>query len=190
MSGSLLNGTKATAPSSSLSNQLLQQAEDKIESQLDLETKQNVAKIVVAGMHAGLSGGPQSILASLQKSTDPVSDAAKGAVSVVLILRKQAQGVMPLKAAVPAAAILMIKALAFADRAGIVKVGQPELVRATKIMTDFVLARFGISKAGLQNAAEKVNGFSQDPAAMNKIQMKAGTLIHPDAARPTPLPPA
>lgn len=171
-----------------LSNQLLQQAEEKVESGLTPDNRGNYLKIVVAGQHVALDKGPNGILASLAKSQDPISDAAKGAVSLVLILRKQAHGVMPLKAMVPAAMTLMLKALDFADRSKIVKVGNPELVRATHIFTDTIFARFGITKAGLANAASKVHALTQSPEAMAKISLKAGLTRHPDAAVPTPLP--
>lgn len=187
MSGILNSGTPK-APVEELNSPILQQAEDKVESQLDPETRANYVKITVAGMHAALDGGSNSILASLKKSQDPVSDAAKGAVSLCLILRKQAHGIMPLKAMVPAAMTLMLKALDFADRAGIVKVGQPELVRATRVFTDTVFARFGITKDGLANAAQKVHAITQDPAKMAAINLKSGITAHPGAATPTPLP--
>jgi hypothetical protein len=174
--------------SSTLNNPLLQQTEDKIESGLTPENQANYQKIVVAGMAAALDKGPNSILAQLQKSQDPISDAAKGAVSLILILRRQAQGVMPLKAAVPAAMTLMLKALDFIDRSKIMPIGQPELVRATHIFTDTMFARFGITKAGLANAAAKVHGFTQDPQSMSAINLKAGITQHPMAATPTPLP--
>lgn len=174
--------------SGTMSNPLLAQAEQKVEEGLDPDTAQNVTKIVVAGMHAALDKGANSILAQLKQSQDPISDAAKGAVSLVMILRKEAQGVMPLKALVPAAMVLMIKALDFSDRAGIVKVGNDELVRATHVFTDFLFARLGITKQGLANAANRVHAITQDPDAMQKLQLKAGVTRHPSAATPTPLP--
>lgn len=173
---------------SELSNPLLQQAEDKVESGLTPDNRANYMKVVVAGMHVALDKGPDSLLASLAQSKDPVADAAKGAISLVLILRKQAHGVMPLKAMVPAAMTLMLKALDFADRSKIAQIGEPELVRATHIFTDTMFARFGITKAGLANAASKVHGLTQDPQAMAAINLKAGLTRHPDAATPTPLP--
>jgi hypothetical protein len=169
-----------------LSNPLLQQAEDRIESQLTPDNRANYDKIVVAGMHAGLQGGPDSLLASLRKSPDPIADAAKGAVSLVLLLRRQAQGVMPLKAMVPAATTLMLKALDFLDRSKIAQVGQPELVRATHIFTDFLFARFGITKQGLANATQRVHQITQDPNAVQQLQLKAGTVAHPNAAPGAP----
>lgn len=171
-----------------LSNPLLQQAEDKVESQLTPENRANYMKVVVAGMHVALDKGPNGLLAGLAKSDDPIADAARGAVSLVIILRKQAHGIMPLKAMVPAAMTLMLKALDFVDRSKIAPVGNPELVRATNIFTDFLFARFGITKAGLANAAQRVHAITQDPVAMQKINLKAGLLRDPAAPLPTPMP--
>lgn len=169
-----------------MSNPLLQQAETQMETGLSPDTAAAYEKIVVAGMHAALGPGPngESILSSLRNSPDPIADAAKGAVSLVLILRKEAKGIMPLKAMVPAAMTLMLKALDFADRSGIAQVGNNELVRATHIFTDFLFARLGITKQGLQNAANRVNGIINDPTKMAAIhaKMAGGT---PPAGAPT-----
>lgn len=171
-----------------LSNPLLQQTEAQVETGIEPETRANYDKIVVAGMHAALDKGPNSILASLKQSQDPVSDAAKGAVSLVVILRKDAKGVMPLKAMVPAAMTLMLKALDFIDRSGIAKIGNEELVRATHIFTDTMFARMGISKGSLERAATRVHQITQDPEAMNAINLKAGITRHALSDTPTPLP--
>jgi hypothetical protein len=176
--------------SGSMNNPLLAEAEQKIEAGLEPATRQAYMQVVVAGLHAALDKGPNGILASLRLSKDPVADAAKGAVSLVLVLRKEAKGVMPLKALVPAALTLMMKALDFADRAGMVKIAEPELVRATHILTDTIFARFGITKAGLQAAAQRVHAITQDPQAMSAVNLKAGVTRHPMAATPTPLPPS
>jgi hypothetical protein len=171
-----------------LANPLLQQVEDKIESGLTPENRANYMKVVVAGLHIALANGPSGFMAKLAKSADPIADAAKGAVSLVIIMRHQARGIMPIKAMIPAALTLMLRALDFVDRSKIAPVGQPDLVRATHIFTDFLFARFGISKAGLQNAMQRVHAITQDPQAMAKINLKAGFTRHPDAATPTPLP--
>jgi hypothetical protein len=176
---------------SQLNNPLLQQTEDTIERNLAPapDNLANFNKIVVAGLHIALDKGANGFMASLAQSADPVADAAKGAVSLVLIMRKDARGVMPMKAAVPAAMSLMLHALDFIDRSKIAPVGNPDLVRATHIFADFMFARMGITKAGLQNAAQRVHGLTQDPQAMAAINLKAGLTRHPNAATPTPLPP-
>lgn len=179
MSG-LLNAAPTPAKTE-MSNNLLQQAEQKVESQLTPETKSNYLRIVVAGQHVALDKGPNGILASLKDSKDPIADCAKGAVSLVLILRKQAKGVMPIKAMIPAAMTLLLKALDFADRSGIAKVGQPELVRATHTFTDFLFARMGITKDMLAKAGQRVQELTRDPATLAKIQAKAGTTTQAPA---------
>ncbi len=164
-----------------MSNTLLRDAERKVESQLTPENRVNYDKIVIAGMNVALEKGPDGILASLKDSKDPISDCAKGAVGMVEGLRKQAKGVMPLKAMVPAGTALMLKALDFADRSGIAKVGKPELIRATHIFTDTIFATQDITKQMLAQATQKVQALTQDPAAMQKIGEKAGTVQRPGA---------
>ena len=174
---------------SQLSNPLLAQIETEIEQNLTPQTRADYDKIVVAGMHLGMPH-----LADLAKAPDPIAGAAKGAVGLVMIMRRETMAPgkvpMPMKAAVPAAMTLMLHALDFVGRSKIAPVGQPELDRATHIFTDFMFARMGITKAGLANAAQKVHGLTRDPQAMQAMQMKAGLLKHPMAPTPTPLPPA
>lgn len=167
---------------------ILDAAEQRIESQLTPETRENYLKIVIAGMKAGLDKGPDSIMASLKTSQDPIADCAKGAIGIVLILRRQAKGIMPIKAMIPAAMTLMLKALAFADKTGIVKVGNDELVRATNIFSHILMGKIGVTPQMIQTALVKVHGLTQDPVAMEQMKRKAGVVRHPDASEPTPLP--
>ncbi len=176
------------AATAQLRNPMLQQIESQIEANLQPDVKDAYDKIVVAGGHLALANNG-AMLTQLAKAPDPIIGAAKGAVGLVLIMRKDARGVMPMKAAVPAAMTLFLKALDFIDRSKIAPVGNAELVRGTHALTDFLFARMGITKAGLANAAQKVHGLTQDPSAMHAIQLKAGLLKHPMSAQPTPLPP-
>jgi hypothetical protein len=171
-----------------MSNPLLQQAEDRIEAALAPEVRADYLRIVVAGMHIATDKGG-AMMAPLAKAPDPIVGAAKGAVGLVLIMKKDAKGVLPMKALVPAAMTLFLKALDFIDRSKIAPVGEAELVRGTHAFTDYLFARMGITRQGLANAANKVHQITNDPQAMQSIQMKAGFLKHPMAATPTPLPP-
>lgn len=183
------NRGQVTAPNAIPQNQpILDAAEQKVESQLTPETRESYMKIVVAGMKAGLENGPNSILAGLRKSQDPVADCAKGAIGLVLILKHQAQGIMPVKAMIPAAMTLMLKALSFADQTGIVAVGADELSRATHIFANTFLAKYGVTPPMLQHAMVKVHGLTQDPVAMEQMKRSAGIVRHPDASEPTPMP--
>lgn len=173
---------------SQLNNPLLQNIENGIEASLTDANHDDYDKIVTAGMHLALADGGK-MMVQLEKAPDPIAGAAKGAVGLMLIMRKDAKGIMSMKAAVPAAMTLLLKALDFVDRSKIAPVGNPEIERATHIFTDFLFARMGITKQGLANLAQKVHGLTQDPAAVHTLQMKAGTIQHPMAAKPTPLTP-
>lgn len=176
-------------PGGGLSNPLLQQAEEKLEANIaDPATKQNYFKIVVAGLHIALDKGPDSFMAKLRNSRDPISDCANGAAALVLIMRKESKGVMPMKAAVPAGMTLMFHGLDFIDRAKIAKVAEPDLDRATTIFTNTLFHRLGITPQMLHTAATNVHKITQNPAQMELINRKAGFVKSPDASQPTPLP--
>lgn len=167
---------------------ILQAAEEKIESQLMPEVRESYLKIVVAGMKAGMAGEHDSIMAKLRDSKDPVADCAKGAIGLVMVLKSQAKGVMPVKAMIPAASTLMLKALSFAEQMGLVKVGNAELERAAHIFAETFLGKFGVTPPMVQHAIKKVSSLTEDPVAMEMMKRKSGIVKNPDASDPTPLP--
>lgn len=177
-------------PNTQPDNDLLTQTEQKIESQLQGDTRRNYMKIVVAGMHAGLAStnGKPPLLASLKDSKDPIHDCAVGAVNLCLILRKEAKGVMPLKAMVPAATTLMLKALAVAERMGLVQVTPQNLAQATRTLTNTLFAAFRITPQMMQAVAQKLHGITQDPGHMEAIRRTAGVVKDPNASEPTQMP--
>ena len=177
-----------TPGSSSLENPLLQQAENGIEAKLTPQNRADYTKIVVAGLHIALAKGPNSRAAMLLHSPDPIGMAAKGAVALIFIMRKMSTGTMPMQAAIPAGLTLVLHALDFLDHAGVVKIAEPEIVRATTIYTNVLFQRMGITPKMLQNATGNVHQIITDPNAMNKIQLKAGLLKAPGAATPADIP--
>lgn len=180
-------GTQAAGPSA-LANPLLQQMQNGIEAKLTPENLDDYNKVVVAGMRIALDRGPQSFLAKLHASPDPIGDCAKGAVNLMLIMRKETRGAMPLQAGIPAGFTLMLHGLDFIDHAGIVKIAENELVRATHQFANQLFWKLGISPEMLQHATNRVHQIVQDPDAMSRINLKAGLTRHPDAAMPTPIP--
>lgn len=157
-----------------LQNSLLEQAEERIESQLTPQVREPYTRIVVAGMQIALQKGPNGILGSLQHSKNPLYDCAAGAVNLVGLLSRQSRGTMPLKAMVPAATTLMLKALDFADKIGVIQVGKPELAQATTILGNLILKYMGVSHQMLQTAAGKVQDLTRDPAKMIALRRAAG----------------
>lgn len=172
-----------------LKDSILQQAEDKVEAQLTPETRDNYMKIVVAGMHIAMDKGPDGMLGQYKKnSKDPIDGAAKGAIGLVLGMQKQAKGIMPNKAMIPAGMTLMLKCLDFAESAGMVKIDNDAVVRATKIFADTWMRVFHVTPAMFNHAVGKVNKLAADPQAVEKMKLAAGVTQHPMAAKPTPLP--
>ncbi len=179
---------KTPASSSALANPVLQQMESGIEAKLTPANRADYMKIVVAGMKIALANGPNGFMARLRKMPDPIAACAKGAVALVLIMRKESKGVMPMQAGIPAGVSLMLHGLDFIDRSGIVKIGQNEAARATTIFTNQLFHRLGITPAMLHSATARVHQIVQSPDDMQKIQLKAGMLRHPDAALPSNIP--
>jgi hypothetical protein len=169
--------------SSTLRNPLLAATEQKIEGNIvDPNVKADYMKVLVAGLHVALANGPNSFVAKLHNSQDPIGDCARGAVAIVLIMSRQSQGIMP------AGTVLMLHGLDFIDRAGIAKIAEPELDRATQIFANEMFHKQGITPGMIQHATGRVHQIMQDPDAMAKINLKAGITRHPLAATPTPLP--
>lgn len=165
-----------------LNNSVLQAAESAIEQQLTGKDRENYLRIVVAGLKVATNGGPNSPFAKLVHSTkDPIRDCVNGAIGLVGHMRKEAKGVMPTKSMVPAAMTLMLHALDVIDRAGVMKIGKPELVQATKLFSSEVFRQAKISPDMLRTAASKVHGITQDPAAVEKLHYAAGTKAAPGA---------
>jgi len=165
-----------------LDNKILMAAEQKIESGMTPEAKDQYLKVVVAGMKIGLDGGPNSQLGKLlQRSKDPIKDCAEGAVNLVMVLKRGAKGVMPLKAMIPGAFTLMLEALDTAEKAKIVKVGAEELNRATKIFGDYLFKVLNITPQKMNVAAGAVGGIINDPAKMDIVKQRVGAAPAPNA---------
>ena len=171
-----------------LTDGVLQQAEQKIEGNLTPQNRSNYMKVVVAGMKVGMANGPKSLLMSLRHSNDPINDCAKGAVNLTFLLRKQTRGTLPLQALVPAAMTLMLHALDFVDKSGIMKIGAPELDQATHTFTNIMFRNLGITPQMLQQAHTKVMAVVKDPANLEKMKQKAGVVKSANASTPTPVP--
>lgn len=189
MSGIINAQGSGGGASSNLGNPLLAQAEAKLEANIaDPAVRQDYMKIVVAGLHIALDKGPEGFMGRLHGRPDPVSDCATGAVALMLIMRRESKGVMPMKAGVPAAMTLMFHGLDFLDRAKIAKIAEPEIDRATQIFTNTLFHKLGITPKILNTAAANVHKITQNPAQMEAINRKAGFVRSPDASQPTPLP--
>jgi hypothetical protein len=155
----------------SIQNPLLRQVEAKVEEAVgDGKARADYLKVVVAGMRAALANGPQSMMAKLRDAPDPVKLCALGAVALVMHMRQISQGTMPPNSIISGATTLMLQALDFADHAGLAKVDNEALVRATHILTNALFQAFGITLPMLNKLAATAHGVMQDPGQMQAIQ--------------------
>lgn len=169
-------------------NKILLAAEMKIESQLEPSVRADYQKVVVAGLHAGLSGGPKSILASLKDSKDPIKDCAMGAINLAVLLMKQSRNTMPMKAMVPAAATLMFLALDSAERMGVIKITNEVVAQATHYYTNHIFKVLNISPQMLHTAAGNLHKITSNPTNMEELRRRAGIVRDPRASLPTEAP--
>lgn len=170
-----------------LQNKLLQAAEEKIEASLTPENRDDYLKVVNSGMKSAMAGGPDSMIAKLRGSKNPIPDCVNGAINLCLLMRVHSRGTMPPKALVPAAMTLMLKALDIAQQLGLAKIDNAALVSATHLFTNVMFKKFGLTPQMLHTAAAKVHAITQDPAAMQKVNMRAGLTQAPEAANSSPV---
>jgi hypothetical protein len=169
----LINQPSTIQQPPTIQNPLLAKAEAKVEASVGQgQTRADYLKVVVAGMRAALANGPQGMMAKLKGRPDPVHDCALGAVNLVIYMRHLATGTMPMRSIVPAAMTLMLQALDFADHTGIVKVGAPELDRATHIFTNAIFKALGITPQMLSQAAGMVHGVTQNPEQLAAVKQQ------------------
>lgn len=166
----------------------LKAAEDKIMAGLTPRNRDNVNRVVVAGMKVALKDGPNSIIAGISKSADPVRDCAIGAVNLAMLLRKESRDTMPVEALVPGAMILMLQAMDFADRVGVLEIGQAEIARGAKIFTNHLFNLAGITPQKFNMLAGRVGGITKDPSQMEALARRSGVVKDPNASQMTPLP--
>lgn len=150
-------------------NTLIKQAEQQIEQRLKAGMREPVMKLVVAGMKVAMKGGPDSPLAKLKQSENVLEDCVKGAVGLVNTLRRAAKGAAPVSALVPAAMILALQALDFAERAGVIKVTKEVLDQATELFTETILPAMGVSPAQMKQLTERTMKVANDPEKMRQI---------------------
>lgn len=190
---SLINGDAEPAPARGkkappVENDLIKRIEAEVKGRLTAEVRENIDKIVAAGLKVAVNGGENSPLAMLQGSQDVVSDAAIGAVNLAALMKKESKGTMPDNAMAPAALILTLHALDFAERLGMVEV-TPEVVnQATQIYAHQLTKVNGITPQMLEKAGGQVKQVLQDPVAMEQIARHSGVVKTAQASTPTDLP--
>lgn len=156
-------------------NTIIRRAEEQILQRLKEGMREPVMKLVNAGMKLAMDGGPKSIIAQLRDSKDVLHDCVKGAIGLVNVLRKSAKGSVSTGALVPAAMILALQGLDFAERLKLIKVTNQVLDQATQMFTDAILPAMGVSHERFAELTDRAANAANDPDKMRQIFVKRGT---------------
>lgn len=128
-------------------NPKLQQVEQAVQAKVPPDLMNAFDRIVVAGEKIMYSPETRQMLQSqLGKQGDPTEIAGEGVAKLMGIMFKKSKGTMPMKAAVPAAQVLLCEGLDFMEQAGLVQVTDEVIAQATKAMMAYLLQIFGFSK--------------------------------------------
>lgn len=184
--GLIDGGGQPQGQTQQMEDPVLQQAEMELERRLLPDVRRDYMKIVVAGMKIGMVKNGQ-LVSSLMHSKDPLKDCAQGAVAVGVILLHESKNTAPIKALIPAMMTLMLKALDFCDKAGIVKVGPAELAHASKIFANYLMHIFKITPRRFESMASQVHTVMQDPGQRELLERKVGLTKDPRAGVGTTL---
>lgn len=186
-----------------MENTLLKQAQTELESKIVPEAKENYDKIVVAGeMLAMGKKDSNSAMADIKTAKDPLDMVVKAVIGILHLLRKQAKGVMPVNAMVPAGMTLVFQGLDVAERVGVLKVTKDVLAKAVKLYISIVLQKLRITPEKLRGYMQQAHDIVNDPQKLSQMkaayskdqqlaqQKKALPAAQQPAQQPQPQPPS
>ena len=158
-------------------NPLLSKMEAGVLDKLDPKQQHAFDKIVKAGVKVMYSEKMHPMLVNQLKTPgDPAAIAGEGVAKLLGILMNQSKGTMPMKAGIPAAAVLLCEALDMLEELGKVKVTKDTLAKAVQSLSSSLLQLMGVTP-------EKLSGLMAKAQAQKAQQKPA-----PKPASPTPPP--
>ena len=156
-----------------LKNQLLQQAQAKIEA--GVTDKARYDRLLSAGVKTIYDKAMfQKLSQSIAQSQTPIEDVAKGIVAVLNMMAHKARGSIPHDVLLQAGMALMLDALDFVEQAGIVQIDEKALDTATQEFIEAVLPSVGLTAQKMEEALGSVKGAMGDPQKMAQYQASAG----------------
>lgn len=128
-------------------NPQLQAVEQAVQQHVAPDQVNAFQRIVAAGEKIMYSDQTRHLLQSqLAQKAEPTEIAGQGVAKLMGLMYKESKGTMPMKAAVPAAQVLLCEALDFMEKAGVVQVSDDLIAQATKAMMAYLLQVFGFKK--------------------------------------------
>ncbi len=121
-------------------------------------------KIIAAGLK--ILDGDESrklVVSELKQEKDPADIAGDGVAKLMGILMNQSKGTMPMKAAMPAATILMCEALDRLEALGKVEVDKATLAQAMKSLASSMMQLIGATPDKLESLLAQTRRPEQAP---------------------------
>jgi hypothetical protein len=128
-------------------NPQLQKVEQAVMEKVPADLQSAFQRIVAAGEKVMYSQQTRHMLANQVKQGGEMTELiGEGVAKLFAILYKQSKGTMPMKAAIPAAQVLVCEALDFMEKAGQIEVSNDVIAETTKAMIAYLLQLMGFSK--------------------------------------------
>lgn len=152
-------------PGSQLKNPELNKIETGVEEKLASENRKMYMSIVLAAMQLGFSKqSHDKLVQGLNASPDVLKNISLICAGMMGMIFQQVQPDPNqfLPSAIPASVTMMCQVMEYAEQTGMAKFDSAAIAKCTAMTTEAVLAKFGVNKAKIQEAAAAQGG--QPPA--------------------------
>lgn len=133
----------------------LAQIEQQIRAKIRPEDQSMVDRLFLAGKK--FLYAPQTrdfVLGQIQKEGDPGENIAQGIASLISILDKEVRGQKSPAAYIPVAMLLLVEALDFVHKSGLMEVTDELISKATQDLMAFMMQKFGLNPDGSPNGQQ------------------------------------
>jgi len=139
-----------------IKNPILLKTEQVVQSKVPPELLKAFQKIILAGSKVMYSKQTSDMLSKeINAKGDPAEVAGSGVAKLMGLLISQSKGTMPMKAAIPAATVLLCEGLSFMEEAGRIKVDKNVLAKAMRALSSGLLQLFGVTPDKLGQMMQK-----------------------------------
>ena len=125
----------------------------------------NIVEMSGPGTTSGVmfKQGVEMAIKEINAKGDPAEVAGSGVAKLMGLLISQSKGTMPMKAAIPAATVLLCEGLSFMEEAGRIKVDKNVLAKAMRALSSGLLQLFGVTPDKLGQMMQKQKQQPQQP---------------------------
>ena len=161
-------------------NPLLVKTEQAVMAKLAPDQRKAFQKIMTAGLRVLDSEQSHKLVAGqLKQNADPADIAGVGVAKLLGVLINQSKGTMPMKAAMPAATVLLLESLDRLEELGKIEITNDTLAAAMQSMSSAIMQLFGVTPQKMDAMMKAKQGQAPEaqPAAPEPAQASPRPLI-------------